>query len=183
MRAGCGRDRRPADSPVRLGNERFCHGRAAGDPWLVGLFVVDEARCSRNGAHDSVRPDIPPHRTHPRPCCRRRSRVATTATANDRVVATSRTSSATMSRSFAVRWRAPPSGSAPSSSRTRRDVSPGSRLAARPCPAAASSTASHGRGYAPGRRVPPVTRHRRSRVQRRPDERGARGARGRAAPG
>ena len=73
-------------SPERLGNQRFQEnvlGPAAG---RIGLFVVDEAHCISDWGHD-FRPDYRRIRRVLSLLPARTSVLATTATANDRVVA------------------------------------------------------------------------------------------------
>ena len=75
-------------SPERLANERLHDATSCrAIQGSIGLFVVDEAHCISDWGHD-FRPDYRRIGRHPRGCSTRDVPVlATTATANDRVVA------------------------------------------------------------------------------------------------
>ena len=73
-------------SPERLGNKRFLDRTLKAIPKGIGLFVVDEAHCISEWGHD-FRPDYQRIRQITEFLARERPCPATTATANDRVVA------------------------------------------------------------------------------------------------
>jgi ATP-dependent DNA helicase RecQ len=73
-------------SPERLANERFRTRTLAQIPRGIGLFVVDEAHCVSDWGHD-FRPDYRRIRSLVGELPRTVPLLATTATANDRVVA------------------------------------------------------------------------------------------------
>lgn len=73
-------------SPERLNNERFLNSILPGLGGRIGLFVVDEAHCISDWGHD-FRPDYRRIRRIIRGLPRGVPVLATTATANDRVVA------------------------------------------------------------------------------------------------
>jgi ATP-dependent DNA helicase RecQ len=73
-------------SPERLANERFTTETLARIPRELGLFVVDEAHCISDWGHD-FRPDYRRIRRLVQRLPRTVPLLATTATANDRVIA------------------------------------------------------------------------------------------------
>ena len=128
-------------SPERLGNEAFATDLLPAIQRSIGLFVVDEAHCISDWGHD-FRPD---YRRIGRilrslsPCV---PVLATTATANDRVVAdvaeqlgAGRLGLPRAARPRVAAPRGDPAGRPGRTARLARRAHPAS------CPAAASSTA------------------------------------------
>ena len=161
-------------SPERLGNEAFANRILPAIQGSIGLFVVDEAHCISDWGHD-FRPDY-----------RRIGRIlrslspaipvlATTATANDRVVA-----DVAEQLGEGVRDRSRAAGTGVAQARDGHARRPGRAAGvAREVPAEPARQRHRllpdRRRHAAGRHLAPLARHRRPRLQRGALDRGARG--------